>query len=164
MPTMQSSSVQSNPMLHPVPDPGVPISPRLAKKWQPTNPLSPLLHSWVLVEYTLSDAMSWLRSNPFMIPKLVQSVPAQFWMLQGQIHHFVLSIHPRASAWGWIRKTKMVHLSWGLSNRAGAHVTSQKVVQAECTRGRYNFSSAISYNEGSENVMSLIMPLVILAS
>jgi hypothetical protein len=79
---------------------------------------------------------------------IVQSVPTLFWMLQGQIHHFVLTICPRASAQGWICKTKMVYLSWGLSKRAGAHVTSRKVVQAECTRGGYNLSSVISYSEG----------------
>jgi hypothetical protein len=91
-----------------------------------------------------------------LVSKDVLSVPALFWMLQGQIHHFVLSIRPRASARGWIHETKMVYLSRGHSNRAGAGVTSQKVVRAERTRGGYNLSSIFSYSKGFEIVTSLI--------
>ena len=42
-----------------------------------------------------------------------------------------------------------------------ACVTSQKVVQADSTSGRYNLSSVISYSKGFEIVTSLIRPLVI---
>jgi hypothetical protein len=73
----------------------------------------------------------------------VLSVPALFWILRGQIHHFILSMCARASARGQICETKMVYLSQGLSNRAGARVTSWKVVWVDSTSGGYNLSSII---------------------
>jgi hypothetical protein len=50
-----------------------------------------------------------------------------------------------------------MYLSRGLSNRAGGHVTSRKVVRVDSTSGRYNLSSIIFLycSKGFEIVMSL---------
>jgi hypothetical protein len=69
---------------------------------------------------------------------------------------FCLEYPPEASARGRICETKMAYLSQGLSNRAGARVTSRKVVRAERTRGGYNLSSIFSYSKGFKIVTSLI--------
>jgi hypothetical protein len=68
-----------------------------------------------------------------------------------------------ASAPEWIRETKMVYLSRGLSNaRAGGRVASRKVVRADSTSGRYNLSSVISYSKGFEILTSLVRPPLVL--
>jgi hypothetical protein len=106
---------------------------------------------WILRKILKVDFLQW-SSRSLMT---VLSVPALFWMLQGQIHHFVLSIHMRALAWGWICKIRMVYLSWRLSNRAGGCVTSRKVVWVDSTSGGYNLSSITFYSKGFKIVTSL---------